>query len=80
MKKQKEKKEEYEIKWWKDWLEADILKREEMVNNLPIVRTVWDLSVLSEDMKKRAFAQTLNGMFEDLKNAVYTKIHNEGEE
>jgi len=25
------KEEEYEIKWWKGWLEADSLKREEMV-------------------------------------------------
>jgi len=25
------KEEEYEIKWWKGWLKADSLKREEMV-------------------------------------------------
>jgi len=25
------KEEEYEIKWWKGWLEADSLKKEEMV-------------------------------------------------
>jgi len=78
MKKQKEKKEEYEIKWWKEWLEADVLKKEELVNKLPIVRSIWDLKDLPEDMRKRTFAQTLNGMFEDLENAVYTKVRNEG--
>ena len=77
MKKQKEKKEEYEIKWWKDWLEADILKKENMVGNLPIVKSVWDLKDLPEDMRKRTFAQTPNGMFEDLENSVYRKVRNE---
>ena len=78
MKKQKEKKEEYEIKWWGNWLEADMLKKEDMVSKLPIIKSIWNLNVLPEDMRKRTFTQTLNDLFEDLKNAVYTKIHNEG--
>ncbi len=79
MKKYKERKEKYEIKWWKDWLEADMLKKEEMVSKLPIMKNLWDLKVLPEDMRKKMFAQTLNGFFQDLENAVYTKIHNERE-
>ena len=77
MKKQKEKKEEYEIKWWKKWLEADMLRKEELVKKLPIIQSVWGLKDLPNGMRERTFAQTLNGMFEDLENAVYTKIHNE---
>lgn len=77
MKKQKEKKEEYEIKWWKDWLEVDLLKREDMVARLPIVKSVWNLKDLPKNIRERTLAQTLNGIFEDLQNAVYTKIRNE---
>jgi hypothetical protein len=77
MKKQKEKKEEYEIKWWKEWLEADMLKREDLVVKLPIVKSIWNLGDLPKDMRERTFAQTLNGLFEDLQNAVYTKVRNE---
>lgn len=71
MKKYKERKEKYEIKWWKDWLEADMLKKEEMVSKLPIIKNLWDLKVLPEDMRKKMFAQTLNSFFQDLENAVY---------
>lgn len=75
--KNKKQKEEYEIKWWKDWLEADTLKREEMVSKLPIIKSIWDLKNLSEDMRKRAFTMYLNGFSEDLESAVYTKVRNE---
>jgi|SRR3989344_1075317 len=76
MKKQKKQKEEYEIKWWKEWLEADMLKKEEMVNKLPIAKSIWNLKNLPKKMRERIFAQTLNGLFEDLENAVYTKVRN----
>lgn len=76
MKKQKKKKEEYEIRWWEDWLNADMLKKEEMVNKLPIIKNIWDLKTLPENIRMRSFAQTLNGFFQDLENAVYTKVHN----
>ena len=33
--------------------------------------------VLPKDMRERTFAQTFNGLFEDLQNAVYTKVRNE---
>ena len=77
MKKQKERKEEYEIKWWKEWLEADGLKKEELVAKLPIIKSIWNLKNLPENTRKEIFAQTLNGMFQDLENAVNTQIRNE---
>ncbi len=72
-KKKNKIKEEYEIKWWKDWLESDILKREEMVAKLPIIQSIWDLNNLPKEMKERMFAQNLNGFFEDLESAVYVR-------
>ena len=46
------KKEDYEIKFWKDWLEADFLKKEELVKNLPMVKSLWDLKDLPENHRK----------------------------
>lgn len=69
-----EKKEDYEIKFWKDWLESDLLKREKLVENLPMVKSVWDLKEMPENLRKRALTTMLNGFFEDLESAVYTKI------
>ncbi len=68
------KKQDYEIKFWKDWLESDLLKREELVENLPMVKSVWDLKEMPENLRKRALTTMLNGFFEDLESAVYTKI------
>jgi len=68
------KEEEYEIKWWKGWLEADSLKREEMVEKLPIVTEVLNLGKLPNEVGKHSFALMLNSFFEDLESAVYTKI------
>lgn len=67
-------KEEYEIRWWKDWLEADSIKREEMVEKLPIVNEILNFGKLPEEIRKHAFVSMLNGFFEDLESAVYTKI------
>ncbi len=71
--------EEYEIKWWKDWLEADCLKREEMVENLPIIRGIGTTEKVPEKIRKHSFALMLNGFFEDLESAVYTKVRLEEE-
>ena len=68
------KKQDYEIKFWKDWLESDLLKREELVENLHMVKSVWDLKEMPENLRKRALTTMLNGFFEDLESAVYTKI------
>lgn len=72
--KSKKFKEEFEIKFWKDWLEADMLKRGEMVEKLPLIRFLDDGQKLSKKMRLRIFAQLLNSYFEDLESAVYTKI------
>jgi len=71
------KKEEYEIKWWKKWLEADCIRREELVSKLPIINQMCEANNLPLEMKKRMFTRDLNGFFEDLENALYTKIRND---
>jgi len=68
---------DYEIKFWKDWLEGDLLKREKLVKNLPFVSRVIELSKdkrIEERMKKETITMQLNAFFEDLESAVYTKI------
>lgn len=70
---------DYEIKWWKDWLEADSLKRSDMVEKLPLVRDIGNMSQLPEEMRRHTFATMLNGFFEDLESAIYTKIEIEKE-
>jgi hypothetical protein len=77
MKKRNKQKEKYEIKWWKEWLEADMIKKEKLVAKLPIVKNIWNLKNLPEEIRIEIYAQTLNGMFQDLENAVYTKVSNE---
>ncbi len=70
-------KEEYEIKFWKDWLEADLIERERLVEKLSIVRDIEDIGKMQKILKKirkHFFVSLLNGLFEDLENAVYTKI------
>jgi len=69
-----EKKEEFEIRFWRAWLYADFLEREKLVENLPIVRDCANLSKLPENIRVHTFATLLNGFFEDLESAVYTKI------
>lgn len=63
---------EYEIKFWKDWLEADMIKKHELVKKLPFFKMC--LKMENNKMWKYAFATMLNGYFEDLESAVYTKI------
>ena len=63
---------EYEIKFWKDWLEADLLKRQELVSDLPLFKTC--LKMKNEKAWKNSFDSLINGYFEDLESAIYTKI------
>lgn len=70
-------KEEYEIKFWKDWLEADLIEKERLVEKLSIVRDIEDIGKMQKipkKIRKHFFVSLLNGLFEDLENAVYTKI------
>jgi len=68
------KKEKYEIKWWKDWLEADCLKRGKMVESLPLIKEILSIDKVPKKIRKHSFALMLNSFFEDLESAVYTKI------
>lgn len=68
----KDKLPEYEIKWWKDWLEADCLERQGLVEKLPFFRMC--LQMENRKMWKRMFSRMLNSYFEDLESAVYTKM------
>jgi len=74
MKKRTKKDSEFEIKFWKDWLEADTLKKMEMVEKLPIVNEISDIAKIPPKIRKHTFALMLNGFFEDLESAVYTKV------
>ena len=65
---------DYEIKFWKDWLESDCLKRADLVEKLPIVKEILKMNKVPEKIRKHSFASILNGFFEDLESAVYTKI------
>ena len=64
--------EDYEIKFWKDWLEADILERQSLVKKLPFFKMCLEMK--DEKMWKESFTTMLNGYFEDLESAVYTKM------
>lgn len=63
---------DFEIKFWKDWLYADLLKRQELVKKLPFFKMC--LKMKNSKIWKDIFATTLNSYFEDLENAVYIKI------
>ncbi len=65
---------DYEIKFWKDWLEADYLKRLELVKNLSIIREIQKIDKLPKKYREQIFISLLNGFFEDLESAMYTKI------
>ena len=69
----KKKEEEFEIKFWKDWLYGDTIKRHEIVEKLPIIREISSLNKLPEKMRTHTFALLLNSFFEDLESAIYTK-------
>jgi len=73
---------EYEIPWWKDWLEADMLDRLKMVEKLPFTTSVVKLSKsdMDEEMKIDSIASYLNGLFQDLENAMYVKHDKECED
>jgi len=74
MNNKKRKYKEYEIPFWGEWLDADLIKREDMVENLPIIREILDVNKLPKKIRKRSFTLILNSFFEDLESAIYTKI------
>lgn len=67
-------KPKYEIKFWEKWLNAGF-RRDELVEKLPFFR--MSLKMKDNKLFRHAFATMLNGYFEDLESAVYTKISRE---
>jgi len=65
---------DFEIKFWKDWLYADFLERQKLVENLPIIKEIMNPNKMPIKIRKHIFSTLLNGFFEDLESAVYTKI------
>ncbi|MFH1510080.1 MAG: hypothetical protein ABIF10_00185 [Candidatus Woesearchaeota archaeon] len=65
---------DYEIKFWKDWLEAGPLEREKMVSKLPIIKSMWKTGKIPARHREQMLTAMLNSFFEDLESAVYTKI------
>ena len=67
-------KEEYEIIFWKEWLEADALKRRKLVKNLLIIKEALQIEKFPKEHREQLLANSLNSYFEDLESAMYTKI------
>jgi ADP-heptose:LPS heptosyltransferase len=72
--KKKNKYKDYEIPFWGEWLEADCLKRSDMVEKLPIIKEISNIGKLPEKIRKHSFVLMINSFFEDLESAIYTKI------
>ncbi len=68
----KKQDDNYEIRFWKDWLEADLLKRQKLVEKLPFFKMC--LQMKNNKMWKHSFTTLLNGYFDDLESAVRTKV------
>ena len=66
---------DYEIEWWKNWLEADLLDRRDLVEKLPFVKEVISISKtkMSNKIKVFSISTMLNAFFEDLESAMITK-------
>lgn len=65
------KRNKFEIPWWDEWYNADLLKRLEMVKKLGLIRESIDLAKIPDKkikpkMKIDVLASCLNGLFEDL--------------
>ncbi|MEK6936011.1 MAG: hypothetical protein AABW67_04425 [Nanoarchaeota archaeon] len=69
----KNKYKDYEIPFWGEWLEADCLKRSDMIEKLPVVKELSEMGKLPEKIRRHTFALMLNSFFEDLESAIYTK-------
>lgn len=70
----KNKEGNFEIEFWKTWLYADSLKRQGLVENLPIIKEMINANKFPKKLRKQTFGLLLNSFFEDLESAVYAKI------
>lgn len=67
----KKAKSKFEIPWWDEWYNADMLKRLELVKKLLITRELTGVFVKMGIKKKyaeTAAASNVNGYFEDFEN------------
>ncbi|PJC45454.1 hypothetical protein CO037_01420 [Candidatus Pacearchaeota archaeon CG_4_9_14_0_2_um_filter_30_8] len=55
-------------------MEGYLLKRIELVETLPIIERIHYLKEITATQGKSIIASLLNGFFEDLESAVYTKV------
>jgi hypothetical protein len=64
------------IKFWKNWLnEKNPMKRWRMIKKLPMIIEITDYIALNKITKKerlRTFSLTLDSLFEDLKDTIYS--------
>ena len=67
---------DFVIKFWKDWLEEkNPMKRMKMIEKLPVLREIIDYTRINKISKKerlRTFSLTLDSLFEDLKDTIYS--------
>ena len=70
------KKPKYEFKFWEKWLNAGF-RRDELVEKLPFFK--MSLKMKDNKLFRHLFATLLNGYFEDLESAVYTKVRLESQ-
>jgi len=61
-----------EIKFWKNWLAADTIKRRELIEKLSFVRDLEHIEKLPKKIRRQFFATLLNSYFEDLESTIYT--------
>jgi len=71
------KEKDYEIPFWREWLEADSLQRELMVKKLALFNMA--LQMKDTNMWRHSFAGFLNSSFQDLESACYTKFRLDAE-
>lgn len=70
-----ENKEDIEIKFWEDWLEADSLEREKLVENLLLVKK--PIASKNKELDKHSRAIIINSYFEDLEAVLTDKLKEE---
>jgi len=60
--------------FWNEWIEGDLIKREELVSELPFFNQCVELLSKSDakgdELLNQAFTLYLNGYFEDLENVI----------
>jgi len=79
MKKKKSKYKDYEIPFWGEWLDSDVLEKLRMIEKLPIIKEMVNINKLPKKFREHSLALLLNSFFEDLESAIYTKIRLESQ-